>query len=114
VQLLDDIVDWSAPINNFKKNLQRNTPELSLLHGMQAMSVVQPNDIILPQNATAETILLRNQLMGLTRAVRHFESAKVHNVYANVEMAACGLTWTCHPSWGEIENITSVNRVMDR
>jgi hypothetical protein len=110
-QLLNKLVDWSAPIKKFQ-DTAGILSDASLISGMSALAVTQYGEILIPPHSSDEATMFHAQLTALSRAAAHTESASAHNVLANLEYAGFASGWYARPDWGELEDVSSIKRVM--
>jgi hypothetical protein len=112
LQLLERFNDWTTPIKNFKVAARIPT-ETSLVSSMSSLTVTQPSDICLPTDADADAKAFYTQLIGLSRAVGHLDAVHSNAVYANLEYAAFAVSWYSHPSWGDLQDTSSISSLME-
>jgi hypothetical protein len=79
---------------------------------MSALAVTQYGDIFIPPHSDAEATAFHAQISALGRAAAHLDSAGAHNVLANLEYAGFACSWYARPHWGELEDVSSIKRVM--
>jgi hypothetical protein len=81
---------------------------------MSALSVVPTDQLTLTPDAPPDGAVLRSQLIGLTRAVRHTDQSELHKVYANLQFAGVTTGWLSRPAWHQITNTMELQAVMQQ
>jgi hypothetical protein len=82
--------------------------------GVSSMTVGPAPTIILPANPSADAVVFRNQVMGLSRAASHRSVSSINNVYANFELASAAITLFSHPAWDDVTSSSTLKSVMAR
>jgi len=113
-QFLDDLEDWSKPIKDFRNAVQAHGMEASLVAAVSAMTVDHVSDITLPANPSPEAVMLRHQVLGLSRAASHRSTSILNAVYANFEMGAAAVTVFSNAAWGQIKSSSSLKTEMEK
>jgi hypothetical protein len=79
---------------------------------MSSLAVNQYGELFIPPHSSAEATIFHAQITALARAGAHTDAANAHNVLANLEYSGFASSWYAHPHWGELEDVTSIQRVM--
>lgn len=83
-----------------------------MVAGMSALSVTPPEEITLAPNASPEAVVLRTQLMGLSRLLMHGAQADLHKVLANFESAAFVATCLSREALKDLKNFAELQLII--
>ena len=111
---MSELEDWRQPIQSFQCNLKKvlsgeGHGKRSIKQELEHLGIVVNDE---PGSISSESLLLQQQLVALSRVVEHSKSANVHNVLANIELAACGMALLANDSWGAMEDTAGLAEIM--
>jgi hypothetical protein len=113
---MTDLEDWTQPIRWFQHNLAKaasgeSRGKRTIEQELEVLGVVLTK---LSDSISSETLLLQQQLVALSRIIKHTRSASVANVLANIELAGAGLVWLMNEDWGATEDTAGLAKVMEK
>ena len=111
-QIINELEDWTVPIRTFKRNFARaSQPEDHGKHNLaQELNAL---GIVVARDGGAESLLLQQQIVTLSRVIRRTNAANVNNVLANIELASLATTFNTE-DWGAAEDTETLHEVMKR
>jgi hypothetical protein len=78
------------------------------------MTVNPVPDILLPANPSQDAVVLRNQVLALSRAATHRKTFTMNAIYANFEMGSAAVTLFSHADWDDVKSSRSLKNLMDK
>jgi hypothetical protein len=100
-------MDWSKPVREFRSAFNTHDMEASFDTAVSAF------DILLPDNPSAEAIMLRHQVLGLSRAASHRSTSVVNTVCANFEVGAAAVMVFSNAVWGRMTSTSCLQDEME-
>jgi hypothetical protein len=115
LKYLNDLKDWSIPIKavdewvKAEKAKEGSTmtdrgKEMSAAR-TSSTSVVHASQLVLPSDATKETIAFYRQLVLLQSGKSHTDTSDLHKIYANFSFAAAAIGLSSNAPWSKIADV---------
>jgi hypothetical protein len=90
--MLGRLKNWSNPIEGLRSAFRLRAGRSKNSNTITASSR-GGDEIVLPQNASHATIMTRNNILTLWRALEHSKTSDLHMILTNTELLAFAISW---------------------